>query len=85
MPEDERNEALRRALVVRAVGGDPTRDLELDEPAVTRLAEELDAPERREALLAALRTIPHAAVDALAADPDLAWRCYAAALIAAEL
>src|SRR5205823_3971513 len=82
LPQDEVNEALRRALVVRAVGGDPTRELELDETAVTRLAEELDAPGRRQALLDALATIQHPATAGLLADPELAWRCYAAGLLA---
>jgi hypothetical protein len=85
LPADEVNEALRRAVVVRAVGGDPTRELALDETAVRRLAEELDAPERRDALLAALAAIPHAAAAALVDDPDLAWRCFAAALLADQL
>jgi hypothetical protein len=94
IPEDELNEALRRALVVRAVGGDPTRELELGETAVTRLAEELDAEERRAQLQVALGelrvklegrpAVAHAA-DLLLADDELAWRCYAAALVAAEL
>src|SRR5262249_3343845 len=43
IPEDERNEALRRALVVRAVGGSPQREVSLDEDAVARLADELDS------------------------------------------
>jgi hypothetical protein len=85
IPEGELNEALRRALVVRAVGGDPTRELELGETSVTRLAEELDSAERRASLLAALAEIPDEAVGVLLADPELAWRCYAAALLAAEL
>lgn len=92
VPEDERNEALRRALVVRAVGGDPTRELELDETAVTRLAQELDSTERRAQLAHALtslrderRPVVTAAVDLLLADADLAWRSYAAAILAEAL
>ena len=50
VPEDELNEALRRALVVRAVGGSPQREVSLDEDAVQRLADELDSSARREAL-----------------------------------
>jgi hypothetical protein len=92
--EEGRNEALRRAVVVRAVGGDPHRELTLDEDAVTRLAEELDDPQRRAQLetgLAALALPPAApssvtaALDALVASPDLAWRAFCAALLAAEL
>lgn len=94
IPEDELNEAIRRALVVRAVGGSPQRELSLDEEAVVRLAEELDGAERRRALqqgLESLRVHVHdrpaaaARLDELLADPDLAWRCFAAAQVAAEL
>ena len=92
-PEEELNEALRRALVVRAVGGNPQRELRLDEEAVTRFAEELDGVERRRALqeaLAALRVHvqdqPAAeSLEELLVDDDLAWRCFAAAQVAAEL
>lgn len=92
VPEDELNEALRRALVVRAVGGSPQREVSLDEDAVQRLADELDSSARREALrreLEALRgavgTGGSAAVDALLADDGFTWRCFAAGLLAAEL
>jgi hypothetical protein len=94
IPESEVNEALRRALVVRAVGGSPQRELQLEEEAVLRLAAELDGAERREALRSGLeslrvhvraRPVAEAALDALLADGDLAWRCFAAAHIAAEL
>jgi hypothetical protein len=91
--ETERNEALRRALVVRAVGGDPHRELELDEDAVTRLADELDDPERRAQLRAGLVALapPSEAVAVadtigrLVESPDLAWRAFCAALLADEL
>jgi hypothetical protein len=94
IPESELNEALRRALVVRAVGGSPQRELGLDEEAVLRLADELDGAERRAALRSGLEslrvhiragTAAEAALDALLADGDLAWRCFAAAHVAAEL
>jgi hypothetical protein len=93
IPEDELNEALRRALVVRAVGGNPQRELRFEEEAVVRLAEELDGTERREALRRALEMLrelvragPAAAeLDALLADCELAWRCFVAAQLAAEL
>jgi len=92
--EEERNEALRRALVVRAVGGDPHRELSLDEDAVTRLADELDDPERRAQLLAGLLALAAPGevganvaktIAALVDSPDLAWRALCAALLAAEL
>lgn len=94
LDEDELAAALRRALLLRATGGDPHRELELDETAVARLAEELDSPERREQLqleLASLRELGEgrpqvaAAIVELLANPELAWRCFAAARIAAEL
>jgi hypothetical protein len=94
IPAEELGEALRRALVVRAVGGSPTREVTLDEEAVVRLAAELDSPERRAALtlgLEALRarasTRPGAVavIDRLLEDGDLAWRCFAAGQLAAEL
>ncbi len=94
IPEDELNEATRRALVVRAVGGSPQRELRLNEEAVVRLAEELDGAGRRRELeegLAALRVHVRerpavaAALDELLADSDLAWRCFAAAQVASEL
>jgi hypothetical protein len=94
IPDDELNEALRRALVVRAVGGNPQRELELGEEAVARLAEELDGRERRAALRRALESLrvdvarrpaTTATLDALLADDDLAWRCFAAAQLAGEL
>jgi hypothetical protein len=94
LPEAALNEALRRALVVRAVGGAPDRELELGEEAVLRLAAELDAAEPRAELrrgLESLRAVvagrPAAeeALDALLADDGLAWRCFVAARLAAEL
>jgi hypothetical protein len=92
--QDELAGALRRALLLRATGGDPHRDLELAETSVTRLAEELDSPERREQLqlgLAAFRGLGDGrpqvaeAIVELLANPELSWRCLAAARIAAEL
>jgi hypothetical protein len=94
IPEDDLNEALRRALVVRAVGGNPERELSLEEEAVVRLAEELDEAERRRALQEALeslrvhvhdRSVASASLEELLADGDLAWRCFAASRLAAEL
>ena len=93
IPDDELNEALRRALVVRAVGGNPQRELRLDEEAVVRLADELDGVERRAALRRGLEPLrglvaagPAAAeLDELLANTALAWRCFAAAHLAAEI
>jgi hypothetical protein len=94
IPEDELNEAVRRALVVRAVGGSPQRELSLAEEAVVRLADELDGADRRRALEQGLESLrvqvrerpaTTASLDELLADSDLAWRCFAAAQVASEL
>jgi hypothetical protein len=90
--EREVNAARRRAMLVLAAGGDPHRDLEHDTVAAERLADELDTPERRAALdaaLAALDTngLPHVTetVKSLRSDQNLAWRTLALALLADEL
>ena len=87
LDEDELRGALRRSLLLLASGGDPHRGLELDGRAVAALADELDAPERRDALLAGLRGLSAETPDAelLAAEPELAWRLYACGLLAEEL
>lgn len=86
--------ALRRALFVLASGGDPHRDVDPNGRAVTTLANELDAPERRAELASALSALREAgaglhrvteAVDLLLGDADGAWRWLAAALLADEL
>jgi hypothetical protein len=74
---------VRRALLVFAAGGDVHRDPALHEPAVAELARDLDRPDRREALTAALEGIEEA--EPLLADPELAWRAYACGLLADEL
>ncbi len=92
--EAERKAALRRSMLVLAAGGDPHRDLDHDEVAVERLAAELDAPQRRSGLDAALRdlvaqaeglTVVSESLQMLLSEPDLAWRTYALALMADEL
>jgi hypothetical protein len=70
---------VRRALLVFAAGGDLRREPTLDDPAVLELAADLDAPERREALLAASEALQR--LD----DSDLAWRAYACGLLADAL
>ena len=91
---DELRGAGRRALLVLAAGGDPSRGLDLDGPAVLGLASELDAPERREALEDGLfrllddaKGLAHVseAARGLLAAPDLAWHAYACSLLAEEL
>jgi len=91
---DELRGAGRRAVLVLAAGGDPSRGLDFDGPAVIGLASELDVPERREALedglfrlLELARGLPHLseAVRGLLAARDLAWRAYACSLLADQL
>jgi hypothetical protein len=86
------NAARRRAMFVLAAGGDPHRDVGLDSVAAERLADELDTPERRGQLAAALEELPAddlpavaAAAASLRADPELAWRSFALSLLADEL
>lgn len=90
----ERKAALRRAMLVLAAGGDPHRELGHDDVAVERLADELDSPERRAGLAAALGglaaeaaglAVVSQALAALLAEPELAWRTFALALLADEL
>jgi hypothetical protein len=90
--EAELNAARRRAMFVLAAGGDPHRDLELDSVAAERLADELDSPDRRARLAAALDELPAddlptvtAATASLRVDADLAWRSFALSLLADEL
>jgi hypothetical protein len=90
--EAELNGARRRAMFVLAAGGDPHRDVGLDSVAAERLADELDTPERRAELAAALDELPAddlpavaAAIESLRADPELAWRSFALSLLADEL
>jgi hypothetical protein len=92
--EDEVHGAARRALFLLAAGGDPERGLDLDGRAVSALAEELRTVDRQLALergLVELRLqaqgLPHAseAVHGLIHAPEVAWRAYAAGLLAEEL
>ncbi|MFL5961004.1 MAG: hypothetical protein ACJ75G_12160 [Gaiellaceae bacterium] len=90
--EDELNSSRRRAMFVLAAGGDPHRELGLDSIAAERLADELQTPQRRAQLAAALDELPAdglpavaAAAESLRADPELAWRSFALSLLADEL
>jgi hypothetical protein len=94
IPEEEVNEALRRALVVRAVEGSPQREVTIEEDAAIRLAEELDSPERRATLRRELESLrgddgvgpgAGAALERLLGDDGFAWSCFAAGCLAAEL
>lgn len=88
---DELKASLRRAELLLAAGGDPRRELDLDGRAVGSVADDLDDPGRRDAFEDALARLAAGAEglpavsDGLArlrAQPDLAWRSYAGALLA---
>jgi hypothetical protein len=92
--QEEVRGAARRALFLLAAGGDPERGLDLDGRAVGALADELRTVDRQLALeqgLLDLRAraqgLPHAseALHGLLDAPDVAWRAYAAGLLAEEL
>jgi hypothetical protein len=94
LDEEELNGARRRALLLVAAGGDPHRELGVDDRAVKSLAADLYTEERRaelgralDALVLRVRDLPVAREGALflAADLDLAWRLVALALLAEEL
>ena len=91
---DERMAVLRRAELLLAAGGDPRRPLELYGRAVTAIAADLDTPGARTELGVALGQLAEATADLrgasealrlLSNDPDLAWQCFAMALLAEEL
>jgi hypothetical protein len=92
--EGDLNGGRRRALLLAAAGGDPHRDLDVDDRAVKALAADLYTDERREqlgrsidALVLRVRERPVAREAALflAADVDLAWRLFSLSLLAEEL
>jgi hypothetical protein len=91
---EELNGARRRAVLLVAAGGDPHRDLDVDDRAVKALAADLYDDERRaqlgaaiDALVLRVRDLPVARAAALflAADGDLAWRLFSLGLLAEEL
>jgi hypothetical protein len=92
--EAELHAAIRRAELLLAAGGDPRRPLELYSRAVTALATDLDDPVGREQLAVGLERLTNEAAGLRAAaealrllrrDGDLAWQCYAMALLADAL
>ena len=94
LEDEELNGARRRALLLVAAGGDPHRDLEVDDRSVKALAADLYTDDRREqlglsidALVLRVGELPVAREAALflAADIDLAWRLFALGLLAEEL
>ena len=94
LPDSHLNEARRRAVLLVAAGGDPHRELGVDDRAVKSLATDLWSEERREQLAGGLDALALRARDLplvretvinLARDLDLAWRLYALAILAEEL
>ena len=94
IPDDELNGACRRAVLLVAAGGDPHRELGVDDRAVKAIAADLYTEERREtlaraidALVVRVRDLPATREAALflAADVDLAFRLFALGLLAEEL
>jgi hypothetical protein len=92
-PEELRG-AGRRALLVLAAGGDPSRGLDLDGPAVRGMSEELDTPARRDGLedglfrlLEDARGLPHVSetAQALLVTREVAWAAYVCSLLAEQL
>jgi hypothetical protein len=90
----ERDAALRRAELLLAAGGDPHRELELYARATTAVARDLDSPAARRQLQAGLERVKDDAeglpgagegLRLLLADEDLAWQCFALALLADAL
>jgi hypothetical protein len=92
--EDEARGAARRALLLLSAGGDPERGLDLHGRAVTAIADDLRTVDRQLALENGLRQLrlqaeglPHVseALHGLAEAPDVAWRAYAAGILAQAL
>lgn len=92
--DEDLNGARRRALLLVAAGGDPHRDLNLDDRAVKALAADLYTDERRDQLGRSIdalvlqvreRQVAREAALFLAGDVDLAWRLFSLGLLAEEL
>jgi hypothetical protein len=92
--EDEARAAARRALLLLSTGGDPDRGLDLHGRAVTAMADDLRTVDRQIALEDGLRQLrvqaeglPHVseALHGLTEAPDVAWRAYAAGVLAQAL
>jgi hypothetical protein len=94
LPATDLNEARRRVMLLLAAGGDPHRELGVDDRAVKALAVDLWTEERGRELAAGLDELALAARDLprtrdavlyLVRDVDLAWRLFALGLLAEEL
>jgi hypothetical protein len=94
LDEDEAHGAARRALLLLSTGGDPDRGLDLHGRAVSAMADDLRTVDRQLALEEGLRQLrvqaeglPHVseALHGLTEAPDVAWRAYAAGVLAQAL
>jgi hypothetical protein len=94
LDEAEVNATLRRAELLLVSGGDPRRRLDLYGRPVTAVARDLDSPEARGQLRRGLERLQAEAAGLrgtgealrlLLDDGDLAWQCFALALVAGEL
>ena len=94
LDDEELRAAARRAVFVLAAGGDPERGLDLNGPAVTTFAADIDADRRREELSTGLERLRDDAIGlpyvsetvrALLAAPDTAWRAFACSLLAQHI
>ena len=94
LDEDEAHGAARRALLLLSAGGDPERGLDLHGRAVSAMADDLRTVDRQLALEGGLRELrlqaeglPHVseALHGLTEAPDVAWRAYAAGVLAQAL
>src|SRR5688572_3022440 len=94
LDEEEVRASVRRAELLLAAGGDPRRELELDGRAVSAVAADLDEPGARARLEDSLGVLASeaeglesvsSALAQLRAQPDLAWQCYAGALLAESI
>jgi hypothetical protein len=92
--DEELNGARRRALLLLAAGGDPHREIGVDDRAVKAIAADLYTEDRRgelaraiDALVVRVRDLPttREAAIFLAGDVDLAWRLLALGLLAEDL
>jgi hypothetical protein len=92
--DEDLNGARRRALLLVAAGGDPHRELNVDDRAVKAIAADLFTDDRRfqlarglDSLALRVRELPRLREAAifLVGDVELAWRLYALGLLAEEL
>jgi hypothetical protein len=92
--DEELNGARRRALLLVAAGGDPHRELGVDDRAVKAISTDLFTDDRRfqlarglDALVVRVRDLPQLREAAifLVGDVELAWRLYCLGLLAEEL